>query len=308
METRANYVLIGAFTVVITVLLLLFALWASKFSSSRNWRQYEVVFSEPVTGLTEGGSVQYNGLAVGTVENLSLDDHDARKVVALLKLKSNTPVKVDTRAKLSQQGITGVPFILLSGGSPEAAPLEAAAGQDFPIIRTEPSALQNISDSANRLVARLDELLSEQNIARISATLANLEQTSNSLANRRKDIEQLIINTRDATASMRVTLDNANGAIQGIDRNLVQRLPALLDKLDATAAKLDSAAGNTDAMIAENRPAIRSFTRDGLPQVEPTLVELRALIRDLRALTGRVEGNPARYILGRDTPKEYKPK
>ena len=74
METRANYVLIGTFTLVTTVLLLLFALWASNFSAERNWREYMVVFTEPVTGLTEGGSVQYNGLAVGTVESLNLED------------------------------------------------------------------------------------------------------------------------------------------------------------------------------------------------------------------------------------------
>lgn len=308
METRANYVLIGAFTIVTTVLLLLFALWASNFSASRNWREYMVVFTEPVTGLTEGGSVQYNGLAVGTVESLSLDDNDARRVIARLKLKANTPVKTDTRAKLSQQGITGVPFIQLTGGSPDAPALQASADGRLPVIRTEPSALQNIADTANRLVARLDQVLSEENIRRISATLANLEQASGSIAERHEEIGQLIVNARDATASMKATLDNANGTLQGIDRNLVQRLPMLLDKLDAVVSKLDATAGNANAMIAENRPGLQSFTRDGLAQMGPTLAELRALLRDLRALSGRLEGNPARYILGRDAPKEFDPK
>ena len=103
METRANYVLIGAFTLLATVSLLLFALWAAKFSSDRNWREFEVHFTEPVTGLTEGGGVQYNGIAVGTVDRLRLDRDDPRKVIALLKLKADAPVKVDTKAKLSQQ-------------------------------------------------------------------------------------------------------------------------------------------------------------------------------------------------------------
>ena len=79
METRANYVLIGAFTILASVGLLLFALWAAKFSSDRNWRQYQVIFNEPVTGLTEGGSVQYNGISVGTVDKLRLDTEDARR-------------------------------------------------------------------------------------------------------------------------------------------------------------------------------------------------------------------------------------
>ena len=307
METRANYVLIGGFTLLASILLLLFALWAAKFSSDRNWREYQVIFTEPVTGLTEGGSVQYNGIAVGTVDRLSLAPEDARKVVALLKLKADAPIKVDTRAKLSQQGITGVPFIQLTGGSPQAALLERNDNGDIPIIRTEPSALQNIADTANRLVARMDELLSKQNIDRISATLDNLEQMTGSIAGQKQDIAALIVNAREVTEGLKVTVGSANGAIEGFDRNLVDRLPALMDKLDSTVAKLDSVAGNADALIAENRPAVKSFANDGLAQLGPTLAELRRLIRDLRNLSDRIEDKPARYLLGRDAPKEFEP-
>lgn len=308
METRANYVLIGGFTLLASIFLLLFALWAAKFSSDRNWREYQVVFTEAVTGLTEGGSVQYNGISVGTVDKLTLAPDDARKVIALLKLKADTPVKVDTRAKLSQQGITGVPFILLNGGSPGAARLEPGPNDEIPIIRTEPSALQNIADTASRLVARMDELLSEKNINRISATLENLEQMTGSIAGQKQDIATLIVNVREITDGLKVTVDSANGAIDGFDKNLVDRLPALMDKLDSTVANLDSVAGNANALIAENRPAVNSFANDGLAQLGPTLAELRRLIRDLRNLSDRLEDRPASYILGRDAPKEFEPK
>ena len=72
METKANYVLIGAFTLLVAAAMLLFGLWAAKYSTDRNWQAYHVVFNEPVTGLTEGGAVQYNGISVGTVDSLSL--------------------------------------------------------------------------------------------------------------------------------------------------------------------------------------------------------------------------------------------
>ncbi|MGV8942503.1 MlaD family protein [Thermomonas sp.] len=307
METRANYVLIGGFTILATMFLLLFALWAAKFSSDRNWRQYEVVFSEPVTGLTEGGSVQYNGIGVGTVDKLSLSPDDAREVIALLKLKADTPVKVDTRAKLSQQGITGVPFIQLTGGSPEAARLEADNNGDIPIIRTEPSALQNIADTASRLVARMDQLVSEENIAKISATLDNLEKTTSSISEQREDIAALIVSARNATESLQKTLATADRSLNKIDRNVIDQLPALMTKLDATVGKLDSVAGNANAMLAENRPALQSFANDGLSQLGPTLADLRGLMRDLRRVTDRLDGGPARYILGRDAPKEFQP-
>ena len=80
-----------------------------------------------------------------------------------------------------------------------------------------------------------------------------------------------------------------------------------MDSLDATVAKLDSAAGNADAMLAENRPAVQSFANDGLAQLGPTLGELRRLVRDLRGLSDRLEDRPARFILGRDAPKEFEP-
>ena len=87
-----------------------------------------------------------------------------------------------------------------------------------------------------------------------------------------------------------------------------RQLPPLLNKLDATLAKLDSAAGNADAILGENRAAINSFANDGLGQLGPTLTELRGLVRDLRRVSDRLEGNPARYLLGRDAPKEFDPK
>src|SRR5690606_13948393 len=199
METKANYVLIGAFTLVAAVFLLLFGLWAAKYSSERDWREYLVVFTEPVTGLTEGSSVQYNGIAVGTVEQLELDGKDPRRVIAWLRLKASTPVKVDTRAKLSMTGLTGVPFIQLTGGSPTAAPLVANGREELPVILTAASALQNIADTANRLVARMDQVLSEENVQRIAATLENIEAMTGTVAEQREDLRALIVNARESS-------------------------------------------------------------------------------------------------------------
>ena len=79
-------------------------------------------------------------------------------------------------------------------------------------------------------------------------------------------------------------------------------------RIDATLTKLDSAAGGADAILNENRAAINSFANDGLAQLGPTLTELRGLIRDLRRVSDRLDNNPARYLLGRDAPKEFEPK
>ncbi|HEX5663821.1 MAG TPA: MlaD family protein [Xanthomonadaceae bacterium] len=305
METKANYVLIGAFTILVAVFGLLFALWAAKYSADKSFQEYYVIFNEPVTGLTEGGSVQYNGISVGTIEELSLNPRDPRQVRARLKLEASAPVKVDTKAKLSQAGITGSPFIQLTGGSPNAPRLVSNDADTIPVITTEPSALQNIADTASKLVARLDKLMSEENIEHIDNTLTNLDNITAALgdATQKEDLRALVRNARLASEQLNATLESASGAVANIDREL----PALLRKLDATLTRLDSAAGGADAILNENRAAIQSFANDGLAQLGPTLGELRALVRDLRRVTDRLDGSPARYLLGRDAPKEFEP-
>jgi len=308
METRANYVLIGAFTLVTAAALLLFGLWAAKYSSERTWQQYQIVFREAVTGLSVGSPVQYNGIAVGSITKLSLAPNDPRQVVASIRVESSTPIKTDTRAKLAITSLTGPTIIQLSGGTPQAPALTSVDKREAPVIQTAPSALQNITDTANRIVERLDEVLSDKNVASIAATLQNLENISGSLANRDEGLQTLIVSARDAAKKLDATLTTTNGAIERIDQNLVRQLPPLLNKLDATLAKLDSAAGNADAILGENRAAINSFANDGLGQLGPTLTELRGLVRDLRRVSDRLEGNPTRYLLGRDAPKEFEPK
>ena len=304
METRANYVLIGAFTIAVVVFGLLFSLWAAKYSSDRSWQEYEVIFNEPVTGLTEGGSVQYNGIAVGTVQRLTLSPQDPRRVEALLKIGADVPVKVDTKAKLSQQGITGSPFIQLTGGSPNAARLQPRGDDDIPVIQTEPSALQNIADTASRIVERLDEVMSDENIAHINQTLANLDNMTAAIGGQKQDIRALVQNLRQASEQLNTTLATTNRAVGDIDKEL----PAVLAKLDSTLTKLDSAAGNANQILGENRAAINSFANDGLSQLGPTLSDLRSLVRDLRRISDRLDQNPTRFILGRDAPKEFEPK
>lgn len=308
METKANYVLIGAFTILVSLFLLGFGLWAAKYSSDKSWREYDVVFHEPVTGLTNGSSVQYNGIAIGTIESLKLAPNDPRAVVARLKLQADAPIKTDTHAKLSMTSLTGSPIIQLTGGDPRSPPLLETPGHEVPIIITEPSALQNIADTANRLVERMDKVLSEENVARISNTLDHIESLTGSLSDQREDLTALMKNARKATEQLNVTLDTTNRAVTDVDREFVRKLPALIAKLDSTLNRLDSAAGGADKILNENRAAINSFANDGLSQLGPTLGELRSLIRDLRRISDRLDASPARYLLGRDAPKEFEPK
>ena len=303
METRANYVLIGAFTLVASIALLLFGLWAAKYSSERSWQNYMIVFDEAVTGLSVGSPVQFNGIAVGSIQRLSLDPQDPRRVIAVIRADASAPVKTDTRARMAITSLTGPAIIQLTGGTPGAPLLTSVDQRETPVILTAPSALQNITDTANRIVERLDQVLSDDNVAHIAATLENLDRISGTLASKDQGMEALLLSARDAARSLDATLQTTNGTMQRLDKDL----PGLIAKLDSTLARLDSAAGNADAILGENRAAINSFANDGLAQLGPTLTELRGLIGDLRQISDRLEGNPSRFLLGRDAPKEYEP-
>lgn len=307
METRANHVLIGAFTLAVCLLAVLFALWAAKYTTEKSFAEYDVVFSEAVTGLSVGSQVLYNGISVGAVRRLSLAPDDPRKVVARVRLSADTPVKTDTRAKLALTGLTGVAIIQLSGGSPGSPALKPREGQRVAIIATEPSALQNIAANASEIVGRINTLLSDENVARVTRTLDQLDQITGAVASEREDIAALISNARAASEQLEKTLASADRTINSLDQGLVQELPGLVARLDRTLATLESASTSADAILTENRDAFADFSQDGLAQVGPTMRQLRGLIRELDDLVERLEGNPAGFLLGREQPEEFEP-
>jgi phospholipid/cholesterol/gamma-HCH transport system substrate-binding protein len=307
METRANHVLIGAFTLAVCLFAVLFALWIAKYTSEKAYGEYDVVFQEAVTGLSTGSQVLYSGISVGEVRALSLMKDDPRKVVARIRLSADTPVRTDTRAKLTMTGLTGVAVIQLTGGSPGAPALEGGRGKEVPVIQSEPSALKNIAATANEIVERVNRLLSEENVARVTATLDQINQVTGTLAAEREEIAALVRNARAASEKLDATLASADRTINHLDQGVVQELPALVTKLDATLTQLESASRSADAILGDNREAIADFSRDGLGQVGPTMRQLRSLIREIDDLADRLENNPAGYLLGREQPEEFEP-
>ena len=308
METRANHVLIGAFTLAVCLAAVLFALWAAKYTTEKSYGEYDVVFQEAVTGLSVGSQVLYSGISVGAVRTLSLMKDDPRKVVARIRLNAETPVKTDTRAKLTVTGLTGTTVIQLTGGSPGAPILEGGRGRGpVPVIPSEPSALQNIAATASEIVDRVNSLLSDDNVERVTRTLDQLDQVTGSLAAEKEEIAALLRNARAASETLDRTLASADRTISNLDANLVQELPALVAKLDRTLSSLESAGKSAEGILGDNREAIGDFAQDGLQQVGPTLRQLRSLIRELDDLVERVEGNPAGVILGREQPEEFEP-
>lgn len=321
METRANHVLIGAFTLLGLGLLLLFGLWTARYQADAAWQDYEIHFQQAVTGLSVGSTVQFNGINMGSVRELYLDPDDPRVVVALVRLQADAPVRTDTVARLSISGLTGVAFIQLRGGAPENPRLQSGPDGQPPRIVAEESPLQRLIDAsediastASEVMLRILDFLSEDNADRISHTLDNIDAFAMALSGEKELIADIVRNAHrgseqlvDVLETAGQTIDEMSRALAGIEENLIDILPELSGDLSDTLEAFASLSRRLDNVIADNEQALSEFGVESLSQFGPTLQEFRFLIRELSRLSSRFERHPTRFLLGGDQPEEYKP-
>ena len=321
METRANHVLIGAFTLAVIIASVMFALWAAKYGSDRKFNDFDVVFVEAVTGLSKGSIVQYNGINVGEVRDLKLDKKDPSKVIARVRVEEDTPIKVDTKAKLAFVGLTGVAQIQFTGGKAESPLLIESSTDEVPVIIAEESAIskllnstEDITTTAADVLIRINKVLSDANVKHVSKSLDNLEQITGTVAGQKQDIAKILSDARNAAAKLDATLAKADSAMGKLDRGMdsldqgvFKELPKVVASLEKTLGELEKLSTNANGLVDDNREQINAFTSQGLTQVGPTLSELRALIKDLNRLSTRLNENPAGLVLGRNQPEEFKP-
>ncbi len=312
METRAHHVLIGLFTVLTVGAALLFALWLAKSSADREFDYYDVIFTEAVSGLSRGGLVQYSGIKVGEVVELKLDPKDPRRVIARVRLNGGTPVRQDTRAKLTLAGITGTSLIQLSGGTPSSPALTAPPGK-VPRIVASPSPFarlladgEDLMTNVNNLLISANRILSQENAERIDRTLEHLEQTTGAIAgqsdNFAEALEQLALASREGRQAMHQLaqlMERGNGLLDDQGRSI------LVDA-QKTMASLERSSQRLDLLIESNQGAVDGGLR-GLNQLGPALQDLRNTLRSLQGVSRQLEENPADYLLGRDKPKEFQP-
>jgi phospholipid/cholesterol/gamma-HCH transport system substrate-binding protein len=318
METHARYFLVGLFSLAVTAGLIVFVLWLGKLQLDRDYQNYEIRFRESVTGLSVGGIVQYQGVQVGEVRKLSLDPEDPRVVRALVRVAAATPVKTDTQAQLSYTGLTGVAVVELFGGTPEAVALREADGRSTPAIDAIPSSLSQLVSggrgavhSAEQVLARIDTMLDDRNLERVSNLLANLESISASIV--------------DDYPGFRAALSDARVLERRLD-TAVRRADDLLSQMQRQFGTAPGDAsggmfGEMRAAIADVRSAAAAFARfsdsgeramsgvDGAARAElvSTLQALQHASESLARITLRFDQAPVDYLRGAQTLPVYSP-
>lgn len=307
-EVRASHLLVGSVVLVLLVALAAFSVWLVKADVSQDYARYEIAFEGSVTGLQEGSQVRYRGVPVGNVTDVRIDPENVERVLVTIELRDGTPVKTDTEATLEMQGITGVAYVQLRGGSNDAALLEAAAEDAPPRIRSTPSAIEQVFQSTPELltravavVGRVDVLLSDENIARVSSTLEAVDTLTSALGRRSGSIESAVVDAADAARQ----IQDLSTRLVRLSDNVDQRLAGVTDEVATALADLRGAAGSVggaadeiDGLVGDLRQPLNDFAGSGMYEFSQLVSETRLLIAALNRITTEFERDPTGFLLG----------
>lgn len=313
METRGNYVMVGAFVLVVVTGLFVAVLWLARVEFTSEFTRYDIYFEGSVTGLNDGAPVRYSGIQIGRVNAIQLDKENPGRVRVTVQLRSGTEIKSDAAASLETQGLTGVAFIEITGGSPTAPPLVAEEGQRYPVIAAQRSRLQTVVADAplvlQRVIAvadRLNDFLDETNQAAFAKTLKNIERVTGAAAAHSDDITALITDGSAAMRDLRNSLsrfDKAATSVENAGNNATQTLR----QFNETIHRLNDVAAHVDALIQENRPGLKDATQTTVNSMNELLAEARVLVGSLTRLSSEIERDPSRFFFGNNR-EGYRPK
>jgi phospholipid/cholesterol/gamma-HCH transport system substrate-binding protein len=219
METRARYVLIGLFTVAIAFVGFAFVYWMQNTGGLGPRAHYRVRFESPVSGLTAGSAVLFNGVRVGEVIRLKLNNENPRWIEASIAIDPAAPMRVDTRVGVDFQGLTGVPVILLAGGAPAAAPIPAAKDGEPPLLVADPASGVSMMQAGRQVLLRLDGVIAD-NADALHGTLDNLNTFSGSLSRNSERVDGIFAGLE------RLTGGGKKGSVLVYDLTALKERPA----------------------------------------------------------------------------------
>lgn len=313
METRAHHVLIGLFTLGTAAAALLFALWMSYAAGERNYQPYRILFERSVSGLSIGSKVQYNGIEVGDVTELTLNPDDPRQVIASVRVYEDTPVKTDTRAKLAFASITGSMSIQLYGGTPESSRLINQTDSMAPFINADPSPIATLFDEGetmvqniNSILINVNELFNDGNREQAGTILTSIAQITEMIASQQTALDQNMALFGEVSRQATATLESIDTLSQEATQLLRQDGQQMMQSAESASRDVASAARRIEQLVNDNAGAVDS-TLQGAQDIAPALSALRSTLTNLDRITRQLEESPADFFLGRDQVEEFRP-
>src|ERR1700759_4743265 len=266
METRANYVLIGSFTLAVIAAAFGFVMWFQSLHTAKARTPLRVIFEGPASGLRNGGSVNFNGIRIGEVMSVKLDN--PRRVVALAMIENNAPIRKDTLVGLEFQGLTGVAAISLKGGQ-EAAPPVPLDEDGVPTLTADPSALQDVTEAIRGTLQNINRVVAD-NQQSVKNSLHNLEIFTNSLARNSEKID-----------------------------NVMLKVDGVMAKADNLMLGLNTLAGGKDGgELFLTVQSIRELAEDFDKRSGALMTDGRRTLADISRAVNNLARNPTRLLFG----------
>ena len=294
-----NYALVGAFVLLLGAVLIGGVLWiASGGTLQKKYDPYLAIEDESVAGLNLNAPVKYNGVEVGKVSDIHLDSANPERVRLTFAIERGTPIKADTVSVLKTQGLTGIAYVELGGGSRDAPPLQASAQEPYPVIRTKPSLSARLENVLTTVLAKLDRtssnidaLLSSDNRAALKSALADIATVSRTIAARKDVIDAGIVNAAR-------TADNSARAAARMGPIIV-RIGRAADAVEKMGNDVSLAGASTAKTVSAVGGDAQRFAADTLPEIQRLLGELNDLSNSLRRLSEQTARDPAGLLRGR---------
>jgi phospholipid/cholesterol/gamma-HCH transport system substrate-binding protein len=313
METRSNYILVGAVTLAMLVGLLVFTVWLAGLSN-RETKCFDIYFSQGVGGLNKGSNVTFNGVPVGQISRISLLPERPEFIWVRIEVERDTPVLQGTTAQIHGVGFTGVSEIQLTGAARGAQPIRQAGPQGCPVIPSSTSGLGALLNSAPELMERiqtlterLTELLSDKNQNAISDILENVDRTTKVLADRAPDLADTLKETKIAVHNAGVAAEQVSALANNTNQLVTEQGRPAVENLNKSIASVQQAADNLNAMITDARPGVQNFSKSTLPELNQLVRELRQLTESLQGISQRVEQGGIGGALGPEKLPDYHP-
>jgi phospholipid/cholesterol/gamma-HCH transport system substrate-binding protein len=266
METRANYVLIGSFTLAVIAAAIGFVLWFQSLHTTKARTPLRIVFEGPAAGLRNGGSVNFNGIRVGEVMSVKLDN--PRRVVALTMIENNAPIRKDTLVGLEFQGLTGVAAISLKGGE-EAAPPVPLDEDGIPTLKADPNALQDVTEAIRGTLQNINRVVADNQDA-VKNSLRNLEAFTSSLARNSEKIDDVML-----------------------------KVDGVIAKTDNLMVGLNTLAGGKDGgELFQTVKSIRELAEDFDKRSGALMADGRRTLGDISRAVINLDRNPTRLLFG----------
>jgi phospholipid/cholesterol/gamma-HCH transport system substrate-binding protein len=278
METRANFILIGAFTLGAVVAAFLFVMWIAGYGATGTHRRYQIIFNGSVSGLSTGATVLFNGLKVGEVTNLGFVKGNPSQVVADIDVTNpSAPINADTKAQLETQGLTGAATVALIGGEKGGELIG-----NPPIIPSLPTAtLADLQTKAGYVLDLANKILVD-NAQPIHQTIENVQTFSMALAANSGGVDAALKGLADLGKTiqpladrLQVLSDDADRLVKAIDPDKVR---GVVDNVQTFSQSLAQSSDNFKTLVRDGA-SLATRLNDTSKRLDTALVDIDGLLK-----------------------------